>query len=61
MGAINTHTRTQVTNLSSFPVVILILQHPDIDTKAAKIAPEALQHVIADHTELLWGDGSRGT
>lgn len=55
------HTHTRATNLSSFPMVILVLQHPDIYTKAAKIAPKALQHVIADHTELLWGDGSRGT
>lgn len=53
------HARS--TNLSSFPMVILILQHPDIYTKAAKIASKALQHVITDHTELFGGNGSRGT
>lgn len=42
-------------------MVILILQHPDIYTKAAKIASKALQHVITDHTELFGRNGSRGT
>lgn len=57
----HTHTHVRITNLSCFPMVILILQHLDIYTKAAKIASKALQHVITDHTELLWGDGSRAT
>jgi len=42
-------------------MVILILQHPDVHTKAAEIAPKALQHVVTAHAELFWGDGSRGT
>lgn len=45
----------RLTNLCCHSVIISVLQHDHIDSQAAQVPPESLQHVVTHHPQVLWG------